>query len=251
MALRFDGRITGPGDLGKYTEVVCAAPDRITIVQDPLGQKGWVVQSLLQTDDPLVRNGYRAELYANGVQRAAPFIEWYEWDVMVRRSEYIDKRPESVIFLQIHDAFSGGATPHLPPIEVSVNERQWLKVVLHSSATADPQFASDVQAIDAVNDYPFVFDAWHRIVIRTDYKLDGTGQFDLWCDGVRVCALRNIYNAYPTNPLFVQSGAYSGARKTTDRKAVYSTGYRIYDDATTHAEMGVSADIPLVSSGRF
>ena len=253
MAVRFDGRITGPGDLSKYTEVQCCAPDRLQIVTDPIGQRGYVLRAARQIDDTVVRNGYRAEVYANAVQRVAPFTEWYEWESLVRRSEFVQGWPAMMILFQIHDAFSGGGTPHLPPIELGVNE-SWFRVVVHSSAMADPQVASDVDAFVAVQHVPMVWDRWARVVIRSVYKLDGTGELDVWYDGKRACALRNIYNAYPTNPLFVQTGAYSGLdqlRAPVSSKVVYSTGVRIFDDATTHAEMGVSADIPLVSSGGF
>lgn len=253
MALRFDGRITGPNDLEKYTEWAAVSADRLQCVPDPLGQRGYVLRARRQVDDTPVRNGYRAEAYATGVKRLPPCVEWYDWDSLFMRSEFQQGWPNPMIFLQIHDDWSGAGTPHLPPIEIGVYESS-LYVLAHAALTQAPTLASEIIVTKCISDVPIVWDRWARVVMRADYRTDGTGSIDLWYDGKRACAMRNVYNCYPSNANLVQTGAYSGLdqlRNGVTAKNVYTTGVRIFDDATTHAEMGVSADIPLVSAGGF
>lgn len=253
MAIRFDGRITGPNDLSKYTEWAAVSADRLQCVPDPIGQRGYVLRARRQVDDTPVRNGYRAEAYATGVKRLPPCVEWYEWESLFLRSEFQQGWPNPMIFLQIHDDWSGGGTPHLPPIEVGVHESS-LYVLAHAALTQAPATAGEIIVTKCISDVPIVWDRWARVVMRADYRTDGTGSIDLWYDGQRACAMRNVYNCYPSNANLVQTGAYSGLdqlRNGVTAKNVYTTGVRIYDDATTHAEMGVSADVPLVSKGNF
>lgn len=251
MAIRFDGRITGPGDLSKYDRLSQCAPDRLAVVQDPLGQRGWVMRAIRRSDDTTVLNGYRAEADNVNTKRPAPCVEWYEWETLVLSSEYKKGRP-FVIILQVHDDWSSGGAPHWPPVEVRINESS-LHIFTNAALVQNPQLSSEIIVTQCVADVPFPFDRWVRLVMRADYKTDGTGALDVWFDGRCVCSAKNIYNCYPGTNNYAQHGAYTGLDQLpagTERR-VYSTGVRIYDDATTHAEMGVSADIPLVSSGSF
>ena len=251
MAIRFDGRITGPNDLSKYTEWAAVSADRLQCVPDPIGQRGYVLRARRQVDDTPVRNGYRAEAYATGVKRLPPCVEWYEWESLFLRSEFQQGWPNPMIFLQIHDDWSGGGAPHLPPVLIGIAEGA-VYASVHSAATQNPALPSDIAEIVAVEDCPVVWDKWARFVVRVKFALDGTGEFDLWYDGARVCALRAIHNCYPDNALYVQTGAYSGLdqlRSPVVEKAVYSTGVRIFNETTTHAEMGVSELISLCAQG--
>lgn len=253
MSIRFDGRVSGPSDLSKYSSISACDADRITVVADPLGNQRSVIKAVRKITDTAVLSGYRAELFTTAYKRVPPFTEWYEWETLVRRSEFAQGWPNPMIILQVHDDWSGGGAPHLPPIMVGVYESS-LNVLVHSSAVQNPALPSDIIELSAVINTSFVWDEWARIVIRSKFATDGTGELDVWYDGVHACALRSINNCYPSNALYVQTGAYSGLdqlRSPVEQKTVYSTGVRIYDDATTHEQMGVDQTITLCSYGLF
>lgn len=253
MAIRFDGRITQPSDLAKYTELVSCAPDRLMVVPDPLGQRGYVLRGRRQMDDTLVRNGFRAEANTTAYKRIPPFVEWYEWESLFLRSEFAHGWPNPFIFLQIHDDWSFGGTPHWPPLEVGIFNST-LQILAHGALVQNPALPSDLFTAECVTTLPVVWDRWCRFVIRCDFQTDGTGSVEVWIDGVRACAVRNVYNCYPSNANLVQTGAYTGTNQMRDvapAKNVFTTGVRVYDDLTTYADMGVIQDVPLVSSGHF
>jgi len=253
MAIRFDGRVSTAADLSRYTSITCCEGDRITVVQDPIRANRNCIRSVRRITDTAVLSGYRAELYTTAYKRTPPFTEWYEWEMLVRREEFAQGWPNPMIVFQVHDDWSGGGAPHLPPIMLGITENA-LNVLCHSSAVQNPALPSDISELTAVTDFPLVWGEWRRVVIRAKFATDNTGELDIWYGGERVCALRSINNAYPGNALFVQTGAYSGLdqlRAPVYQKSVYSTGLRIYDDSTTHAEMGVSDEIPMCSSGKF
>lgn len=251
MGIRFDGRVANIGDLSKYSSVAACDPDRIAIVPDPLCGDRYVVRAVRKITDTPVLSGYRAELYTTNYKRTPPFIEWYEWEFLLRRQEFAQGWPNPMIIFQVHDDWSGGGAPHLPPVLIGIAEGA-VYASVHSAATQNPALPSDIAEIVAVEDCPVVWDKWARFVVRVKFALDGTGEFDLWYDGARVCALRAIHNCYPDNALYVQTGAYSGLdqlRSPVVEKAVYSTGVRIFNETTTHAEMGVSELISLCAQG--
>ena len=252
MAIRFDGRPTSiPSGLSAYTSISECEPDRLTVVDDPLGNDRYVIKAIRRISDTAVLSGYRAELFTTAYKRTPPFTEWYEWESLVRRADFAQGWPNPMILLQVHDDWSSGGAPHLPPIMVGVYESS-VNVLVHSALVQNPALPSDITELSAVLNTKFVWDEWARFVIRSKFATDGTGELDVWYDGAHVCALRNIYNCYPSNALYVQTGAYSGLdqlRSPVEKKIVYTTGVRIYDDATTHAQMGVEQTISLVSSG--
>lgn len=253
MWLRFDGRVAHPGDLEKYSSIAVCDADRIAIVPDPLDVRRYVIRSDRRITDTTVLSGYRAELFTTEYKRVPPFVEWYDWDFLVRRAEFAQGWPNPMIIFQVHDDWSGGGAPHLPPLMVGITEGS-LNVLMHSATVQNPALPADISEIVAVTDVPLLWDEWARIVIRAKFAHDGTGELDLWYAGHRACALRNISNCYPGNALYVQAGAYSGLdqlRSPVEKKSVYSTGVRIWDDSTTHSEMGVSDDVMVFREGRW
>lgn len=251
MAIRFDGRIVDPSDLAKYSPVMACDADRVTVVDDPLLTGRKVIRAVRKITDTVVLSGYRAEAYTLNYKRIPPFVEWYDWDCLLFKNQFLDSYPNPFIFFQVHDDWGSGGAPHLPPIMVGVYDSS-LNVLVHSSSLQNPSVPSEIEEIKAITDVPIIWDAWARIVIRAKFATDSTGELDIWYGGDRVCALRAINNAYPGNSLFVQTGAYTGLaqlREPTAEKIVYSTGVRINDDSTTHAEMGVSELISLCAQG--
>lgn len=253
MALRFDGRIVNSSDLYKYDPILACDGDRIAVVPDPINNGRYVVRFVRKITDTPVLSGYRAEICALAYKRMPPFEEWYEWECLLLSSQHDDNFPYVFYFLQIHDDWSSGGAPHLPPIILGVYHDS-LYVLAHSSAVQNPALPSDIEEIKAVSDVGIIYDKWARIVVRAKYSTDGNGELDIWYGGMRVCALRNVHIGYPGNSVFVETGAYTGLaqlREPVVVKSVYSTGVRIFDETTTHAEMGVSDEIPMCSSGKF
>lgn len=209
-----------------------AVAGRISIVPDPVGQRGSVVKLFRDTGDALVNSGRRTEIARNYFTSEYAFNTgggWYytsymlgpEWEDAVASGALAWNTPPgnslSALIKQFHPY---QLDPFVHPIwSLRVSERG---VSLHKNAIDD----SDTYVAPKA-EWPIDTLVWHDVVFGIKWQSDIAGVFMCFLDGRLVYSEHapQIY-AGATRGCWYSEGIYlPGSERAVDRLTIYTQGY--------------------------
>lgn len=206
-----------------------ASSDRISVVADPVGARGNVVQLFRDTGDALVNSGRRVEIARDTFSSEYDFITGggFYWTSYMLGGEWIDAVEsgaldltdpatdnKSAIIKQFHPKTAG--THPLWAIQVN---QYGVRLVKNAIDDSDDHTAHATWPLDQW--------VWHDIVFGIVWYSDKEGKFSCFLDGNLIYQeIGPQCYATSTNGLWFSEGIYvPGAERLVDRLTIYTQGY--------------------------
>jgi hypothetical protein len=236
MTILVDGLINSTG----FTNYVQqeAETDRLTIVDDPLGERGNVLKAYLVNGDT-ASGGIRAELSMTPEDSPSTSLRWYRFATLIQSSTWGGLSGNETTIWQSHDRPDGGDPARRPPIELMIVDGGYWK--WRVAGGDDP---ADATNLDLVDDDVALYDfgQWVDWVMLVQYGYDGTGDIKIWKDSRAVLNISNKaigYDDVEGNSskigLYIPSGMGSIASRTC-----YHTGIQLGESYSTFDQFMVA-----------
>ncbi|SFW39498.1 heparin lyase I family protein [Nitrosovibrio sp. Nv17] len=229
-----------------------AYPDRIMMVDDPVGQRGQVAQVRLVRGDPKIAGSYRTELSRDYYTSEYAFGTgggWYWWSYMLdpewKRKHHllIANPPYNDLSINIQQFHTHNPDPLIhPPWTVAVNERG---VCLRRWRMDDGPLW------DLAAAWPVDSLVWHDVVAYIYWSTGRDGVFELYVDD-RLFYRHNGPTVYPgaSKGCWWKQGIYAPGSYPVglDELTVWCQGLRqVYPDGSYYLCCGTSPKFPIAS----
>lgn len=192
------------GDRSQYSGAQMVSADRLQVVSSPVAEGHYALKATVkQGDDPINSSGNRNELVYQG-HEAVGSEYYYRWKVMFA-PDFPSVRTWQLFTQWHHDGCCGS-----PPVAFFVYGEE---IRLTMSDTITPWTM------------PLTRGVWHEFIFHVKWSPDpAVGFIELWHNGEKVLAKRNLATSYAGMGIYLKLGLYR-SDTVTQTGVVYHDGF--------------------------
>lgn len=205
---------------------------RLFLTQDPVGERGTVLQATLYESDSLTAAGRRSEIRAGNDLRQE---YWYTWDCLLTEAAWMTA--DDFVVMQVHDSPDGGDPARAPNFLLVVEAGEFRVMV--PSAT----LPSEATPLRTVASFPVTLGQWMRFTLNVDWEISAIGHRRFWVNGVQILNQSQVATHYDdVSGPYLKLGPYNYfSLSSWTSRTVYLSNVRIWSGVANFVDgLGMS-----------